>query len=58
MSGVVYGNYTFTVIVYVEGSGYPIPTTGVDYQGFQDITIGSDTITLDTPIELDFVDSF
>jgi len=58
MSGVDYGDYTITVVVYVEGSSYPIPTTGVDYQGFQDITIESDTITLDTPIELDFVDSF
>ncbi len=58
MSGVDYGDYSFTVVVYVEGSGYPIPTTGVDYQGFQDITIESDTITVDTPFELDFVDSF
>jgi hypothetical protein len=58
MSGVDYGDYTITVLVYVEGSSYPIPTTGLDYQGFQDITINSDTITLDTPFELEFVDSF
>ena len=58
MSGVDYGNYTITVVVYVVGSGYPIPTTGVDYQGLQNITINSDTITVDTPFELDFVDSF
>jgi poly(3-hydroxybutyrate) depolymerase len=58
MSGVDYGDYTITVLVYVEGSSYPIPVTGLDYQGFQDITINSDTITLDTPFELAFVDSF
>ncbi len=57
MSCVDYGDYAITVVVYVEGS-YPIPTTGVDYQGFQEITINSDTITLTTPFELEFVDSF
>jgi len=58
MSCVEYGDYALTVVVYVEGSNYPIPTTGVDYQGFQEITINSDTITVDTPFELEFVDSF
>lgn len=58
MSGVDYADYTLSVTVYVVGSSYPIPTTGVDYTGLQSITINSDTITVDTPIELDFVDSF
>jgi len=58
MNCVEYGDYAITVVVYVEGSNYPIPTTGVDYQGFQEITVNSDTITVDTPFELEFVDSF
>ena len=58
MSGVDYGDYTIIVVVYVVGSSYPIPTTGVDYQGLQNITINSDTITVDTPFELEFVESF
>lgn len=58
MSGVDYGNYSISVVIYVVGGGFPIPTTGVDYQGMQNVTINSDTITVDTPFELDLVDSF
>ena len=58
MSGVDYGDYTISVVVYVVGSSYPIPTTGVDYQGLQNIKINSDTITVAAPFELEFVDSF
>ncbi len=50
--GLDYGDYTLTVVVYVEGSSYPMPTNGKDYQGLQNITISSNAITVETPIEL------
>ena len=56
--GVEYGDYTLTVVVYVEGGNYPIPTTGKDYQGLQNITIDSDTLIVETPFELEFVEAF
>jgi poly(3-hydroxybutyrate) depolymerase len=56
--GVDYGDYTLAVTVYVVGSNYPIPTTGTDYQGLQNITINSTTITVEVPLELDFVQSY
>jgi poly(3-hydroxybutyrate) depolymerase len=58
LSGVDYDDYTLTVTVYVVGSSYPIPTTGLDYSGLQRITINSDTISVETPFELEFVESF
>jgi hypothetical protein len=53
--GLDYGDYTLTVLIYVEGSSYPMPTDGKDYQGLQNITINSNTIAVETPFELDFV---
>ena len=53
--GLDYGDYTLTVMIYVEGSSYPMPTDGKDYQGLQNITISSNTISVATPFELDFV---
>ncbi len=50
--GLDYGDYTLTVVVYVEGSTYPMPTDGKDYQGLQNVTINSNTITVETPFEL------
>jgi hypothetical protein len=52
MLGLDYGDYTMTVVVYVEGSSYPMPTNGKDYQGLQNVTINSNTITVETPFEL------
>ncbi len=53
--GLDYGNYTLTVLIYVEGSSYPMPTNGKDYQGLQNITINSNNIVVETPFELAFV---
>ena len=50
--GLDYGDYTLTVVVYVEGSSYPMPTNGKDYQGLQNVTISSTSITVETPFEL------
>ena len=55
MLGLDYGDYTLTVLIYVEGGSYPIPTNGKDYQGLQNITIDSNKIVTDTPFELEFV---
>jgi hypothetical protein len=55
MLGLDYGDYALTVMIYVEGSSYPMPTDGKDYQGLQNITISSNTISVATPFELDFV---
>ena len=53
--GVEYGDYALTVIVYieVEGRSYPRPFNGEDYIGFQNVTLESDTLTVETPIELE-----
>lgn len=50
--GLDYGDYALTVVVYVEGSSYPMPTNGKDYQGLQNSTINSDNLVVDTPFEL------
>ena len=55
MLGLDYGDYTLTVLIYVEGSSYPMPTDGKDYQGLQNLTINSNNIVVATPFELDFV---
>ena len=54
--GLDFGDYTLTVTVYVEGGSYPMPTHGKDYQGLQNMTIASDTIEVETPFELEFVE--
>lgn len=54
--GLDFGDYTITVTIYVEGGSYPMPTHGKDYQGLQNITIASDTIVVETPFELEFVE--
>ena len=53
--GLDYGDYTLTVLIYVEGSSYPMPTNGKDYQGLQNCTINSNTIVVETPFELELV---
>jgi poly(3-hydroxybutyrate) depolymerase len=58
LSGVDYGDYTIALTVYVVGSNYPIPTTGLDYTSLQNITIDSTTLTVEDPFELEFVQSF
>ena len=54
--GLDFGDYTLTVTIYVEGGSYPMPTHGKDYQGLQQITIDSDTIVVETPFDLEFVE--
>jgi poly(3-hydroxybutyrate) depolymerase len=53
--GVNYGDYALTVIVFVEGSNYPMPGSGKDYIGFHNVTLDSTTLTLETPFVLDLV---
>ena len=55
MWGVDYGDYVLSVNIYLEGGNYPIPISGKDYVGLQDITIDSNTIVVETPLELEFV---
>jgi poly(3-hydroxybutyrate) depolymerase len=52
LSGVDYGDYAMAVNIYMQGGSYPIPTSGMDYMGLQDITISSSTIVVRTPFEL------
>ncbi len=54
--GLDFGDYTITVTIYVEGGSYPMPTHGKDYQGLQNMTIDSNTIVVETPFELEFVE--
>ncbi|MBW2617012.1 MAG: hypothetical protein JRD02_12680, partial [Deltaproteobacteria bacterium] len=53
--GVEYGDYTLTVVVYIEGSSYPMPGDGIDYIGVQNFTLNSDTLEVTTPFELELV---
>jgi len=55
LSGVPYDDYWLTVTVYVEGSSYPIPASGIDYQGLQQITIDGTTIVVEETFELEFI---
>ncbi len=56
MLGLDYGDYTLTVLIYVEGSSYPMPTNGKDYQGLQNISINSNKLMVETPFELKLVE--
>ena len=56
--GVEYGDYTLSVVIYVAGGTYPIPTTGQDYVGLQNFTLDSDIVTVEEPFELEFLESF
>jgi polyhydroxybutyrate depolymerase len=51
--GVEYGDYTLAVVVYIEGGSYPRPGNGEDYIGLQNFTLDSDTLTVETPFELE-----
>ena len=53
------GDYTFSVVVYMEGGNYPIPTSGLDYVGLTEIHIDTDgQISIDDPIALELLQSF
>jgi polyhydroxybutyrate depolymerase len=53
------GDYTFSVIVYMEGGNYPIPTSDLDYVGLTEIHIDTDgQIIIDDPIALEVLQSF
>jgi predicted esterase len=53
------GEYTFSIIVYMDGGNYPIPTSGLDYVGLTEIHIDTDgQIIIDDPIELELLRSF
>jgi len=54
--GVEYGDYTLTVVVFIEGSSYPMPSDGIDYIGLQNLTLDSDTLEVTTPFELELVE--
>jgi len=55
---ICYGTYTLSVVVYVEGGNYPIPSTGKDYTGLQNIALEGDTIIVEEPFELELLQSF
>ena len=53
------GDYIFSVVVYMEGGNYPIPTSEVDYVGLLEIHIDTNgLIVIDEPIELELLQSF
>ena len=53
------GEYTFSIIVYMDGGNYPIPTSGLDYVGLKEIHIDTDgQIIINDPIELELLQSF
>ena len=54
--GVEYGDYTLTVVVFIEVSSYPMPGDGIDYIGLQNFTLDSDTLEVTTPFELELVE--
>jgi poly(3-hydroxybutyrate) depolymerase len=55
MLGVEYDDYTLTIIVFVEGSSYPMPSDGIDYIGVQNFTLDSDDLEVTTPFELELI---
>ena len=55
LSGVPHGDYALSATIYVKGSTYPIPESGKDYMGLQDITIGSTSMVVEKPLELKLV---
>lgn len=52
------GTYAFMAVIYVKGGQYPIPTTGQDYVGSQEIAFSKQNMELKTPIELFPLKSF
>jgi hypothetical protein len=49
------GDYALIALVYVEGGRYPVPISGKDYIGLQEITVDSAIIDIETPFELEFI---
>jgi len=58
MLGIDNGNYTLQVMVWPEGSSYPMPTKDKDYIGLQNITVDSKIIIIEQPLELEFTQTF
>jgi hypothetical protein len=54
--GVEYGDYTLAVVVFIEGSSYPMPSDGIDYIGLQNFTLNKDTLDITTPFELELIE--
>jgi hypothetical protein len=54
--GVEYGDYTLAVVVFIEGSSYPMPSDGIDYIGLQNFTLNQDDIEITAPFELELVE--
>lgn len=53
------GDYTFSIVVYMAGGNYPIPTSGLDYVSLTEIHIDTDgLIVIDEPLELELLQSF
>ena len=55
LNGVEPGDYALIILVYVEGGDYPVPLSGKDYIGLQEITVDSSIIDIETPFELEFI---
>ena len=55
LNGVESGDYALIALVYVEGGDYPVPISGNDYIGLQEITVDSSIIDIETPFELEFI---
>jgi len=55
LNGLEHGDYAMVVLVYVEGGDYPLPFSGKDYIGLQEITVDSSIIDIETPFELEFI---
>ncbi len=55
LGGVEDGDYALVALVYVEGGLFPIPLSGKDYIGVQEITLADVTINIETPFELELM---
>ena len=61
MSGVEPGNYTLVILVYVyfpeegEDPHDPVPVSGQDYIGLQEISVDSSIIDIEAPLELELM---
>ena len=55
LSRVDYGDYALSATIYVKGSSYPIPASGKDYMGLQDITLDNTSLVVEKPLELGLI---
>ncbi len=55
LGGVEDGDYALVVLVYVEGGLFPIPLSGKDYIGVQEISLADAIINVETPFKLELI---